>query len=155
METSTKREEGVGARINKATNNELKLVYDMVAVESSAQICADAFGKDGGVYCSLLDPGCPRSDVRSEFFMGYSMSGESYIFEKEYWEARPDMFEFAAKFAEVADQLWQQGKWRAHPQRVEPGGLLGVTYGLQQGRDGKISGEKIVYRVDDTEWPSA
>jgi hypothetical protein len=153
MKTPAKREQGVGTRINEATKNELRLVYDMVATDQTAQICAEAFGKDGGVYVGLLDPKFPRSDVRAEFFLGYGMSGESYIFEKEFYEARPDMFEFAAKFAEVAEKLWAEGKWRAHPQRIEPHGLLGVSDGLQQGRDGKISGEKIVYRVDDTEWP--
>jgi hypothetical protein len=32
--------------------------------------------------------------------------------------------------------------------------LLGINDGLQQMRELKVSGEKLVYRVDDTVWPN-
>lgn len=81
------------------------------------------------------------------------MSGESYIFEAEHYEAQPDDLVFARQWFGIAEQLWVEGKWTPHPQKFGSGGLNGVIDGLQEGRDGKISGVKLVYRVDDTEWP--
>lgn len=127
-------------------------MFDTVATESTAKICAEAFGSEGGAYCSLLEVNCPRPDVESIFFLGYSLSGEEYIFEGEKFEAQPEDFVFAVKFMEVAEKLWAQGKWTPHPQRIMRRGLLGIVEGMQEMREGKVSGEKLVYRVDETKW---
>lgn len=37
-----------------------------------------------------------------------------------------------------------------HPPRVGKGGLEGVFDGLEQLKTGKVSGVKLVYRVEDT-----
>ena len=37
-----------------------------------------------------------------------------------------------------------------HPPRVGRGGLQGVFDGLEQLKEGKVSGVKLVYRVDET-----
>lgn len=144
----------MGARIREATNGKLKLVFDTVSLESTAKICAEAIGTTGGVYCNLLDAHCPRLNVRSEFFLAYSQSGEYYIFEGDHFEAQPEHFGFASGFAEVAERVWHEGKFKPHPQRVERGGLSGVADGLQQMREGKVSGQKLVYLIEETEWPS-
>lgn len=81
------------------------------------------------------------------------MSGEAYIFEGEKMEAQPEDFDFGSKWYGIAESLWAQGKWTPHPQRIEGGGLLGINDGLQHMRESKVSGEKLVYRVDDTVWP--
>ncbi|KIW97338.1 uncharacterized protein Z519_02730 [Cladophialophora bantiana CBS 173.52] len=143
----------VGRQINAATNGKLKTVFDAVATEATARICAEAFGDAGGVYCNVLGIDCPHPNVRSESFLGYSLSGEPFIYEGELYEAQPDHLAFGTYFARVAEKLWHKGKWKPHPQRVEPGGLLGVHEGMQQMREGKVSGEKFVYLTEETEWP--
>ncbi len=147
------RASNVGATIREATEGKLDTVFDTVALESTAAICAAALGADGGLYCNLLGVDCPRPDVKSIFYLGYSLSGEEFIFEGEKYEAQPEDFVFGVKFAEIAERLWFEGKWKPHPQRVERRGLRGLVDGMQQMRDGKVSGEKLVYRVDETEWP--
>ena len=122
-------------------------------METTAAICAEAFGAQGGVYCNLLGPDCPRPDVKSTFFLGYSLSGEEYIFEGETYPAVPEDYVHGVKFVSIAERLWAEGKWKPHPQRIESGGLSGISDGLQQMREGKYSGEKLVYRVDETKWP--
>lgn len=97
--------------------------------------------------------GCPRLDVVSSFFLGYSVTGEKYIFEEEHHDADPEFFSHGVRFAQVVDELWAQGHFRPHRQRLEERGLNGILEnGLQTMRDGKYSAEKLVYRVDDTEW---
>ena len=125
-----------------------------MATEATAAICADAFGAAGGKYCCLLPVEVSRADVESIFFLGYSMSGESYIFEGDHYDAQPEDYEFAREWHALAEKLWAEGKWKPHPQRVEPGGLLGAIEGMQMMKDGLISGVKLVYRVNETTWPS-
>ena len=97
---------------------------------------------------------CPRPDVESIFFLGYSVSGESFICEGDQYDADEEFFVHGVKFAEVAEQLWEQGKFTPHPQRLEGRGLTGILEsGLQIMREGRYSAEKLVYRVDDTTWP--
>ena len=130
------------------------MVLDCASTDSTAAACAEAFGSAGGKYVNLLDSKCPRVDVESIFFLGYSVSGESYIFEGEHYDADEDFFNHIVEFAEVADKLWEQGLFESHPQRLEAGGFGGILErGLQIMRDGKYSAEKLVYRVDDTAWP--
>ncbi|KAF7185518.1 Protein TOXD [Pseudocercospora fuligena] len=144
----------VGEQIRADTNNELSLVLDTVAVESSAAICAKAIGASGGIYCNLLGIDGPRDDVKSIFFLAYELSGESYIFENEHYEGMPESLEFGRKYYAIAEHLWAEGSWEPHPVNVRTGGLLGAIDGMQAMRNGmEPSGEKLVYRIDETIWP--
>jgi len=84
--------------------------------------------------------------------LGYSQSGEEYIFEGDTYPAQPEDFVFAKEFTTIAEKLWMEGKYKAHPQRVGSGGLRGAVEGMQEMREGKVSGVKLVYRVDETVW---
>lgn len=42
------------------------------------------------------------------------------------------------------------GRLTGHPYEVIPGGLNGILLGLQKLRDGKASGVKYVYRIEET-----
>lgn len=125
-------------------------------MESSAKIGAQAVGPNGGLYVNLLPEESPRTDVKSVFYLGYETSGEFYIFEGDEYEAKPETYEFTRKFyKDVVQRVWDEGKIKAHPQRVESGGLVGVLSGMRAMKQKKVSGEKLVYLVDETEWPAA
>ncbi|KAL7915481.1 putative zinc-binding oxidoreductase ToxD [Trichoderma velutinum] len=143
----------VGEQVRADTQNQLTQVLDTVSLESTASICADAISTEGGTYVNLLGVGIPRSDVENHFFLGYGVSGESYIFEGDRYPAEPEYFAFGKKFFVIAEKLWSEGKWKTHPERVGPDGLLGVIDGMKEMKEGKVSGEKLVYRVDETVWP--
>lgn len=51
------------------------------------------------------------------------------------------------RFSALAGKLLEQGKIQPHPHRVKEGGLEGILQGLQDLREKKVSGEKLVYRV--------
>jgi hypothetical protein len=132
-----------------------------VSTTDTAAICAAAFTpqsdfhcKAKNIYCNLLGVESPRNDVQSIFFLGYSMSGESYIFEGEKFSAQPQDLEFAQKWLPLAEKLWAEGKLKTHPECVGANGLLGCVGGMEEMRRGRVSGIKLVYRVDDTVWPS-
>ncbi|CAG5181749.1 uncharacterized protein ALTATR162_LOCUS9815 [Alternaria atra] len=48
-------------------------------------------------------------------------------------------------------RMVMEGKFTAHPHEVVPGGLAGVSQGLQNLKAGKASAVKYVYKVPDTE----
>ena len=153
MQTTTypfQRTTGVGQRIREETKGVILDVLDCVGIESSAAICAEAIGT-GGTYCTLLPIDCPWADVKSIFFLGYSMSGESYICEGDHYEARPEDLEFALSYVSIAEKLWTDGDLKPHPQRIGSGGLQGAIAGMHEMREGRYSGEKLVYRIDETE----
>ncbi|KAI0489983.1 putative zinc-binding oxidoreductase ToxD [Xylaria cf. heliscus] len=151
----------VGQQIFKAGNGSITKVLDTVNTASTAEICAaafppqsDTYRKGDLIYCNLLGVDCPREDVESIFFLGYSLSGESYIFEAERFPAQPEDLEFARKWIPMAEGLWAGGKLKTHPERVGEGGLLGCLDGMEEMRRGRVSGVKLVYRVDETSWTS-
>jgi hypothetical protein len=144
----------VATDIREATNNKLTKVFDTVSVESSAKISAEALSSNGGTYVNLLgEYDAPRSDVESIFFLVYGITGEEYIFEGKHWDAQPTYLEFAKKFFPLVEKLWSEGEWIEHPREVRSGGLVGVLDGMKDMKEGKISGYKLVYRVEETEWP--
>jgi NADPH:quinone reductase len=58
--------------------------------------------------------------------------------------------DFGYIWSRYLGQLLGDGRLKAHPYEVIPGGLNGVLTGLQKLRDGKASGVKYVYRVEET-----
>ncbi|KPI36001.1 Protein TOXD [Cyphellophora attinorum] len=142
----------IASQIREATNDQLALVFDCVSIDSTATICAEAIGSNVTVakYVNLLDVPCPRADVDSIFFLAYGASGEAYIFEGEHYPAEPSYHEHVRAFAPIAEKLWAEGKLREHPQRLEGGGLQGAIEGMRVMKEGRYSGEKLVYRMEDT-----
>ncbi|KAJ4335719.1 hypothetical protein N0V95_008822 [Ascochyta clinopodiicola] len=135
-----------GEKIRKASNDKLKLAFDCIAEHGSEKICAAAIGSEGGHYSGLL-PGplenFPRKDVKHGWTFAYTMIGEAF---NEKVPAKPEDYEFGVKFWKAAEELFNSGKVKAHPTLVRDG-LEGVPQGLNDLKDGKVSGKKLVYRV--------
>ncbi|KAF7118390.1 hypothetical protein CNMCM5793_007907 [Aspergillus hiratsukae] len=138
------------AKIRKATDNKLKYVLDTISLESSAKFCDEALSTEGGEYTSLLIVPIKRENVNDRWTLGYSAVGERFFFGETEWPAKPEDFEFGSKFWSVAEKLLAEGKVKPHRPKVCPGGLKGVLKGLQLMREGKVSGEKLVYNVAET-----
>ena len=98
------REPDVGKRIRGETDGKIREVFDCVSLPDSAKICADAIGSDGGKYVNLLGIDCPRAGVESIFFLGYSLSGEEYIFEEDAYPTDTEAFEFGRKWKRVFER---------------------------------------------------
>ena len=66
------------------------------------------------------------------------------------FQAHPEDLAFAKMFWKLSAGLVADGKIRVHPPRVGKDGLRGVLDGYQAMREGQVSGEKLVYRIEDT-----
>ncbi|KAK9374271.1 chaperonin 10-like protein [Lipomyces chichibuensis] len=58
--------------------------------------------------------------------------------------------DFAYIFYRQITKWLQEGKFAAHPFDVVEGGLAGVAKGLNELKDGKVSGSKNIFRIRDT-----
>jgi hypothetical protein len=80
----------------------------------------------------------------------YTMFGEGFTIAGNENPALPDDFEFAKKFMALTEKLLADGKLKTHSEKVGKEGLEGALRGLDYMKAGKISGEKLVYRIADT-----
>ncbi|ESZ94746.1 putative zinc-binding oxidoreductase ToxD [Sclerotinia borealis F-4128] len=137
-----------GAKIRSLTQNKLHHVFGTIANTSSAHICADALSSSGdNLYVNLMGVEMPRDDVKSVFFLGYSVTGEAYEMEGNVRPAAPEDFELGKKVFVLLEKLLEDGLIRNHPVRSMNGGLIGILEGMRDLKEGKVSGEKLVYRV--------
>ena len=57
---------------------------------------------------------------------------------------------FGKIFWELAERVLAEKKVKVHPVDIRPGGLKGVLEGMEEMRQGKVSGKKLVYKVAET-----
>lgn len=134
--------------IKKATSSRLAYALDCIATPSSAAICTAAFGPQGGKYTSLLYlEKLDRDDVSNNFTIAYTALGERFVYGPNEFPPNKTDFDFAVKFAKIATDLLERGKYRVHPAEVREGGLEGILGGLQDLREKNVSGKKLVYRA--------
>jgi hypothetical protein len=93
----------------------------------------------------------PRKDVKNWFPLGYTVMGEEFEMEGEYWAPVPEDFEFTKKFIGIVEKLLEEQLIKSHPVDLRGGGLGGILGGLEDMKQGKVSGKKAVYRVGDLE----
>ncbi|KAJ0419156.1 GroES-like protein [Aspergillus carlsbadensis] len=138
------------AQIRKQTNNSLKLVLDCISLPASVAFADKALSTEGGEYLSLLPAQIERLNVNSRFILVYTSLGEAFSFGDTSFPAKPEDFEHAKKFTQVAQALLDLGKIKAHPSTVGKDGLRGVLEGIDLLRTNKVSGVKLVYNVAET-----
>ncbi|KAJ5896890.1 chaperonin 10-like protein [Penicillium subrubescens] len=134
--------------IKEVTEHALRYALDTVASEVTARFCCDVLGKEGGRYSSVLPiPKLPRKDIVNLSSMAFTAIGEAFEIAGQKVPARPDDFVFAADFIKLVEEVWSSKKLSVHPFEVRSGGFDGIFEGLQEMREGKISGRKLVYSV--------
>jgi len=136
----------VGAKIREATHDKLTLVFDTISEKGSPEISAAAISSKGGHYSALLHvPKFPRDDVKNSFTLAYTAFGEWF---NEEFPASKEDFDFGVKFWRLSADLVNSGKIKAHPTEVRSGGLDAIPQGLQDLKNNKVSGVKLVYKVE-------
>ncbi|KAB8078305.1 chaperonin 10-like protein [Aspergillus leporis] len=138
------------AAIRKDTNDDLRLVFDTISLESSAEFCDNAISTKGGEYTNLLNSKIERENVNVRATLGYTVIGEEFHVRGHHFAAKPEDKEFGEMFWKLSEPLLAQGKLKPHPAKIGANGFKGVLEGLQAMKEGKVSGEKLVYNVAET-----
>ncbi|KAF2428041.1 putative zinc-binding oxidoreductase ToxD [Tothia fuscella] len=149
----------VGKKIREHTNNKLLYAYDTIGENSSPQICADALSSERQPngekpqYCVILRTELPRDDVDQHQTFGSTAIGEAFEKAGGKFEGNKEHFEHSKIVWAKAQKLLEEKKFKPHRYEVRPGGLDGIVGGLDDLKNGKISGVKVVYRISDPEQP--
>ena len=141
-----------GENIRKYTNNNLKYAWDCIGVGDATKICADALTSGPGAkYASILPTKLLRHDVESTNTLAYSALGEP--FEKAFpkasvkSEGEAKDYEFQVEtWIPVVEKLLAEGKIKVHKPRMRSG-IENILDGLDELKNNKVSGEKLVYRL--------
>lgn len=145
-------EPNVGAKIREYTQDKLQYAWDTIGDQGSAKICADALTSQSGArYGNVSSVKSPREDVESVNTLMYTVFGEAVQFGPAIQiPPLPQDYEHAKKFISLSEKLLAEGKVKPHRVKVGADGLKGVLKGLEDLKTGKVSGEKLVYRVEET-----
>ncbi|KAM0320007.1 hypothetical protein ACHAO8_000600 [Botrytis cinerea] len=140
--------------IKEYTQDNIKHVFDCMSEGSSPQISVSAMSSSGGVYSTLLPVPTEEvhkynSKVENKGTLGYTCLGEKFTFGSTEFPAKPEDFEFAKTFWEMSRGLLADGKIKAHKVSVNKTGegFEGILSGIQAVKEGKVSGEKLVYTL--------
>ena len=137
-------------KIRAYTKDQLTHVFDTISEGDSPKICEESIGPQGGDISYLLPAKHTRTDVENKRTLAYSITGESFQYGPKFMEAKPEDFEFGKTFWDLTTKLIAAGQIAVHPPKVGKDGLVGVFEGLQMLKEGKVSGVKLVYKVDET-----
>ncbi|KAK3111725.1 hypothetical protein LTR53_012732 [Teratosphaeriaceae sp. CCFEE 6253] len=138
----------VAKKIREHTNDQLTKVFDCISEGDSPKICSEAISSKGGVVSYLLPAKHERKNVENKATLGYTIFGEGFNFAGNDIPASKEDATKGGEFWELAEKLLAEKKIQVHPPRLEKGGLQGVFDGLQQLKEGKVSGVKLVYKID-------
>jgi NADPH:quinone reductase-like Zn-dependent oxidoreductase len=133
------------AKIKAHTKGNLKYVWDTIALEPTAKLCAEVISP-GGRYGAILNVKLPRDDVKETSSMAYTATGEPT--EKPFFKSHDNRadFEFMKKWMKAVDGILAEGKLKVHPPKVGKG-LEEIPAGLDLMRNDKVSGQKLVYAL--------
>ncbi|KAK7466231.1 hypothetical protein VKT23_004958 [Stygiomarasmius scandens] len=145
-ETFDYRDPEVAQKIRAYTNGKLQHAVDCISEGSTPQLVSDSLASEGGTVSAILKYETVRPEVKVVFSIAYTLFG------KPFGDFTPstEMNEFATKSSKLISKLLADGKLTPAPLKIYPKGLASIPEGLEYMKSGKVSGEKLVYRVADT-----
>jgi NADPH:quinone reductase-like Zn-dependent oxidoreductase len=148
------KDPNVVSKIKEATKNNLAYAFDCISEkEATRQVCAALTDNNSQVSTVLpfITSEIP-SHVKERRVLMYTIFGnERNLFGKLY-EAKPEDKQFAEKFYKlVSDHLLPEGLLKPNRVTKIPGGLNGVEEGFQRMIENKVTAEKLVYTIDETD----
>lgn len=140
--------------IKEYTTNVLDLAIDCISEGNSIPITVGAMGSSGGIYTTMLPVSQEVVDkfnqnVQAKLTIGYTVFNEPAQLGGVVIPQQTQDFEFGKKFWNLTQRLLEKGTIKVHRPSVNKfgSGLGGVLKGLDAMRQGKVSGEKLVFTI--------
>lgn len=140
--------------IKDFTNDSITSAFDCISEGDSIKITVSAISSNGGVYSTLLPVPDNKvadinSKVKNQSTLAYTILGESFKISTNEIPAMPENEKFAKMFWELTRELLEQGKVKVHKPSVNKygNGLEGALKGMAAMKEGKVSGEKLVFTL--------
>ncbi|KAF2165493.1 hypothetical protein M409DRAFT_24346 [Zasmidium cellare ATCC 36951] len=136
----------VGKKIREVTNDKLYHVMDCIG-DGGAKICLDSLSSSGGQIATINSRAIyDRDDIRLKKVIAYSANGEPWRMAGNDFPATKEETDLANLYFRLNEKLMGEGKVKAHPPKTGQG-LEGVLQGLDEMRQGKVSGVKLTYKI--------
>jgi NADPH:quinone reductase-like Zn-dependent oxidoreductase len=140
--------------IRSVISRDLELAWDCRPSEDSAALCAELLSANGNAkYNTLLGYTADivkklNPAVETSATWGYTAFGEPWFWEEEE-PAVPEDFELAKQMVKISPELLAQGKLKPPRIYLDRGGsgLEGVLQGIDELRNNRVSGGKLVYTM--------
>lgn len=131
--------------------------WDTIGDAGSAKICADALSSQipegqKAKYGTIIPVKLERdeNEVQQTGTLMYTIFDEPFTKGGNEFPKSQEDFDSAKSFFDITEKLLADGKLKTHPEKVGNGGLKGVLQGMLDLKEGKVRGEKLVYRVEET-----
>ncbi|THV03079.1 dehydrogenase [Dendrothele bispora CBS 962.96] len=146
------RDNDVSQKIREFTDNKLVYAIDCISEGDTPKLAGESLGTEGGHVTLVLNAQVPREDVKSEFHLVYTLFGEAFLTSPPIYDipAYPERRELGKTWAKLLSELLSSGKLKTTPVKAVPNGLADVPRWIEYHQQGKVSAEKIVYRIADT-----
>ncbi|RDX46877.1 GroES-like protein [Lentinus brumalis] len=145
------RDPEVVSKIKQATGDAVKHVLDTISEGDSQRISAESLGPQGGKVIVLLKPqpeATSRKDVKLQHTLLYTVLGREFDYGPGAdYPVAPEDRAHMVQFLKKIPKFIEDGSIKPLKVRLWEGGLNAIPEGLQYMREGKVSAEKIVYRI--------
>jgi len=145
------RSSDVVSQIKEATGDELHFAFDTQSTEGTQSLTVKMLGPGPG---KLLLIGPPnegaqklRPDVEMQHTLIYTALGRSFTMGDTHHPASVEDRSHMVQFLSKLGKFVQAGNIKPNPVKLWGGGLESVKDGFQYMKEGKVSGEKIVYKL--------
>lgn len=141
---------GAPDEVKKLANNKLNYAIDCISGPQNpvgATFCAASLAPGGKYSCLAPMLSCGREDVQDFATVGYSFLGEPWSMMGQTYSASQEDFEFSMHFSELVEKLLAQGRLKSHPVEMRDGGLNAFAEGVEDLKNAKVSGRKLVIRT--------
>lgn len=137
-----KSQDQLSEEIAKAVGGKIRYAYDVVSEGGTLETIANAFETNGGKITYTLNYTEEQlAKLPSNITTSRTMVGTAHAEDAD----------FAQDYYEKAGKWLEEGKLKPMKVTVVPGGLGGVAEGLRRLQENEVSGEKLVYRIAETE----
>jgi len=136
-------------RIKQSTNNQLKHAVDAISEHQSPAQISEALSDEGGIVSIILPYDSPRPGVKVVHSLVYTLLGKAFEFPMDFIPGTEETGR-GKIIAQTLSNILVTGKIKPNSLLILPDGLASVAEGLQFMKDGKVSGQKITYRISDT-----
>jgi NADPH2:quinone reductase len=127
-------------------NSKVPYVFDAISGDGSFEATARLVDPNGGRIVATLPP---KVFARDKENFEYPSGAKATVFSVPSIHSR--LKDFGYIWSRYLSRLLEDGRFKAHPYEVIPGGLAGVLTGLKRLRNGDASAVKYVYKIEDTD----
>ena len=141
--------------IRAHTENSLQYVFDCVTAAETVAFCQACMGRLGGYYTTtepFPDSLLTKKRIKHSWVLQPEVLGKPIGWPAPFNrpEANPEMAQWAAQWYDTVQAALDRGALTPHPAQLQPGGLGGILGDMELLQKQKVSGVKLVYRVESS-----